>query len=69
MLSGDERFTDEELQRYADEAARVFFAAYGLAPAARKAPSRKSKTAGSGKYMVRLGRSLNPGRRIALCWR
>jgi TetR/AcrR family transcriptional repressor of mexJK operon len=30
MLSGDESFTDDELKRYADEAARVFLAAYGV---------------------------------------
>ena len=53
MLSGDERLSDEELQRYADEAARVFFAAYRPAPSARKSPSRKSTTAGSGKKIVR----------------
>jgi AcrR family transcriptional regulator len=29
MLSGEERFEDAELRRYADEAVRVFLAAYG----------------------------------------
>ena len=53
MLSRGERFTDEELRRYADEAARVFFAAYRPAPSARRSASRKSTTAGSGKKMVR----------------
>jgi TetR/AcrR family transcriptional regulator, mexJK operon transcriptional repressor len=45
MLSGDAQFTDEELEGYAQEAARVFYAAYGSASLARRKGPGKSEPA------------------------
>jgi TetR/AcrR family transcriptional regulator, mexJK operon transcriptional repressor len=51
MLSAGERFTDEELHRYADEAARVFISAYGAERSARSTDglgTRRRPTKGRG---------------------
>ena len=44
MLSADEQFTDEELERYAEEAARVFLAAYDPVSSARAGGAGGPKT-------------------------